>query len=341
MAVIKDVARLANVSVGTVSKYINGIGTLKDDTRARVASAIAELRYIPSPLARSMRTGRTGALAVVVPSITNPFYAEAFDALRQAAADAGQTLLLYAAGDGNDRLESHLADITNRNVDGIILCFVDENPLIDAWLEQIQHTTPVVLMTWDTRNMRFPTVSVDVYEGMLQTARHILSLGRTRIAYVGGPVDDTISQHKHAGFLKALADASLPFDPAYAHHGDFSLKTGFIAANRLMVLPEPPDAIIAENDLLAIGCMKSLIRKGIRIPEEVAVAGFDDIPLAAMYEPALTTLALPVRTLGLEAVRLMGDALGGKTRRRQLVILDGELIVRHSTDRSAPIIMDI
>lgn len=337
MAVIKDVAKLAQVSVGTVSKYLNNPQNLKDETRRRVEDAINILQYHPSPLARSMRTGKTDTIAVIVPDITNPFFAEVYNSIRINAVKNGYTPILFTAEDDSETLKVYLANISKRQIDGLILCFVDEDELIEGFIDQLQTAIPIVLISWDINSTRLNCVSVDVFEGVYKATQHLISLGHKKIAYVGGPEKNRISKQKFSGYLKALNEAGLEINPDYVYHGDFSLKTGYYAARKLSMLLALPDALVAENDIIGIGSMKFFKQRRIRVPEDVAVIGFDNIMLSAIYDPALSTISLPIQQMGEEVVKLLTTAINKPNSKNKLVILKNELIVRSSTDMNSPV----
>jgi Transcriptional regulators len=341
MAVIKEVAKLAGVSVGTVSKYLNNPQNLKEETRVKVESAIAELQYRPSPLARSMRTGKTNTLAVITPDITNPFFAEVYNSIRKASVNRGYTPVLYTTEDDIDTLKNYLEDISLHQYDGIILCFVKEDEVIENYIETIQSQIPIIQFSWDINNTKFNCLCIDVMEGVYTSTRHLISIGHKNIAYVGGSKSNRISQEKYAGYAKAMRDAGLQTKTEYEHYGDFTLQTGYFAARNFLMLPNIPEAIVAENDFIAIGALKYLLQQGIKIPDEVAVVGFDNIKISSMYEPSLSTIALPIPRMGEEALKLLMAIPDNPNPKNKLVILRSELIVRNSTDRYAPIQLDI
>lgn len=336
MAVIKDVARLAGVSTGTVSKYLNNPQNLKEKTRMRVEQAIQELQYKPSPLARSMRTGKTNTLAVMVPDVTNPFFAEVYNSIRMSAAQSGYTPILYTTEDNLDTLKDYLAGISLRQADGLILCFLDEDEAIDRFINEIQAHIPIVLLSWDINSARFNSVVIDVFEGICKSTRYMISRGHKDIAYIGGPEDSRISREKHDGYIKAMKEAGLEIKPEYIFHGSYNLQSGYQAARKFTMLSETPSALVAANDILAIGCIKYLLQKKIKIPEEVAVIGFDNISLSAMYEPALSTISLPIEQMGKEAIKLLLSRISKPISKNKQVILKTGLVVRNSTDKNVP-----
>lgn len=341
MAVIKDVARLAGVSVGTVSKFLNNAGSLKDSTRQKVEAAIKELNYKPSPLARSMRTGKTHTIAIITPNISNPFFAEVYNSIRLNAVDKGYTPVLFTIEDDIEMLESYFSSISKYQVDGLILCFVDEDELIETLIEQIHAAVPIVLLSWDINNERYNCVCIDVFEGVYKSTSYLISSNHKNIAYVGGREKNRISRQKFNGYLKAMRDAGLEVKSELIYHGDLNLKTGYYAARKFAMLPVMPDGLVADNDIIGIGSMKYFAQMKIRVPEDIAVIGFDNIMLSSVYDPALSTISLPMRQMGEESVKLLTSAIDKPDSKNKLVVLKSELIVRNSTDRNAPVVFEL
>jgi DNA-binding LacI/PurR family transcriptional regulator len=337
MSVIKDVARLADVSVGTVSKYLNNPDRLKDATRQKVEAAVNELQYTPSALARSMRTGKTHTIAIIAPNITNPFFAEVYNSIRLNAVNKGYTPILFTIEDDLKTLESYFSSISRHQVDGLILCFVDEDELIETFIEQLRAALPIVLLSWDIHNERFNCVCIDVFEGTYKSTNYLISLGYKNIAYAGGYEKNRISSQKFNGYSKAMKDARLEINSEFIYHGDLNLKTGYYAARKFSMLPTLPDALVADNDIIGIGSMKYFAQRKIRVPEDIAVIGFDNIMLSAIYDPALSTVSLPINKMGEESVRLLTAVIDKPNSKNKLVILKSELIIRNSTDKNAPI----
>lgn len=341
MAVIKDVAKYAGVSVGTVSKYLNNPQNLKSDTKQKVEEAINALNYNPSPLARSMRTGKTNMIAVIVPDISNPFFAEVYNSIRLNAVSKGYTPILFTTEDDAETLKYYLSNISKQQIDGLILCFVDEDKLIETYMDQIKEIVPMVLLSWDINNAKFNCVSVDVFEGIYKSTNHLVTIGRKNIAYIGGYEQNSISKQKFNGFRKAVLDAGLKIKPEFIYHGDFSLKTGYYAARQFSMLESLPDAIVAENDILGIGSIKYFLQRKIRIPDDIAVIGFDNIALSSIYEPALSTISLPICQMGQESIKLLSRSINKTAIKNRLVILKNELIIRNSTDKNTPVFLDL
>ncbi|MGA2642525.1 MAG: LacI family DNA-binding transcriptional regulator [Spirochaetia bacterium] len=339
MAVIKDVARLAGVSPSTVSKYLNNSPTLKDSYRERIRKAVEELDYTPSRIARSMRTGRKNLIAVIVPSILNPFYSELYNAIRVESLQKGYTPVLYATDENMDVLRTVLVNLGASQVDGAILCFLDEEEIINR-LEELETHTPVALMSWHVQSTKFSCVVVDVHSAILSATNHLIRLGHKKIGYVGGRLSRSISQEKLRAFRLAMATADLPLREELIVADHFRFDTGFNAARAFMQANDPPTGIVAANDLLAIGCVKYLINNGFRVPDDVAVIGHDGIQLASIYDPSISTMAQPIVESGRAVVDMVIARIEKPASKKKLAVFKFELKVRRSTDKSAPIVFE-
>jgi len=339
MAVIKDVATRAGVSTGSVSKFFSNPSGLREATRERIERAVRELSYRPSRIASSLRTRRTNLLALIAPDIVNPFYASVYDAVRMAASPYGYKPILYTTEDDLATLKEYVEGKYIHEVDGIILCFLDEDEIVNDF-QKIRARIPLVLMSWDI-NEKTDSVVIDVFDAVNKATNHLIRLGRRDIAYIGGPPDSRISIEKRGGYEKALNDAGIPLRPEYAFSGRYRLQTGFKATQQFLRLPKPPSAIVGANDTLAIGAIKYLLQNGVQIPEDVAVIGMDNVPLSAMYEPALSTVTIPIERLGLEAVRMLMNRIQKPGARNRSVLLGTELVVRNTTDKSSPLVVEM
>jgi LacI family repressor for deo operon, udp, cdd, tsx, nupC, and nupG len=339
VAVIKDVARLAGVSPSTVSKYLNNSPTLKDKYKERIRKAVEKLDYTPSHIARSMRTGRKNLIAVIVPSILNPFYSEIYHAIRIECLARGYTPVLYTTDENMEVLRSVLVNVGASHVDGAILCFLDEEEIIKR-LEELETRTPVALMSWHVQSTKFSCVVVDVHSAILMATNHLIGLGHQRIGYVGGRLTRSISQEKLRAFKTAMAAAGLPLREELIVSDHFRFETGYVATRAFMQQKEPPTGIVAANDVLAIGCVKYLINNGFRVPDDVAVIGHDGIQLASIYDPSISTMAQPIAETGRAVVDMVLSRIEKPASRRSRAVFQFELKVRRSTDKSAPIVFE-
>lgn len=336
MAVIKDVAGLAGLSVSVVSKYLKNPDSVRADTRERIEKAIKTLNYVPSTAARALRTGLTGMISIISPNITNPFFAELFSIIQAAASEKGYTAILQTLSsmqDSGDSVVSKPFAVSSVNrVDGTIVCFPDDEEVV-SFVKQQWGDIPLVLLAWTPRRDAGANIIVDVEAGIYTATRHLLSMGHRRIGYVGAPANSTTSQAKQKGYEKALADQWLAVRPELIYHGPYGTETGYQAAKAFWNGAVRPTAIVTEADIFAIGCIKYCHRKHIPVPEEMAVTGFDDIPMAAMYQPPITTVRLPIGEMGHAAVdRLYGIIRGTAQSGIEDASYESGLVIRKSTD---------
>lgn len=303
MTAIKDVAKLSGLSVAAVSKYLKDAGSVREDTKARIEQAIRDLSYVPSPIARSLRTKKTGMIAVVVPSITNPFFTELFDSIRIECLKKSILAVLYSVSYPQENVEV-IQSIVQRQLDGIILCFPDSELFLSQMMKEAPEL-PSVVMSWHQAVSNACNIILDVRKGIYDTTAHLTGLGCQRIAYIGGNADSVISKEKFAGFRAALADSGLEPDPRIVKCEQTSMRYGYSATMELFESELEFDAAVCESDVLAIGCINYCLQNHIEIPRRFKVTGFDDIPLASMFEPKITTASLPIEEMGRCAVDML------------------------------------
>ncbi len=340
MAVMKDVAALAGVSPSAVSKYLNHPDKMTDEYKKLIQKAIDELNYTPSAVARSMRTGQTKNIALIIPELTNDYYSEVYNAVRAACCAKGYTPIVYTTEENTEILDGFLNNISQLNVDGIIMAFVDEDEIMQKIVE-IENVIPITLMSWNVSNDRFNSVEVDLFDGIHKATNHLIEVGHKNIAYVSGIWESRISKEKFRGYEKALNNANIPVQKDYIAEGKYRYKTGFYATRGFMHLATPPTAIVAANDTLAIGCVKYLINNGYRVPQDCAVIGFDGIALSKIYDPSISTVEQPIIDMGTKAVEILIHSIKKPKQQHQQAIFGTELIIRRSTNASAPLILDI
>ena len=327
MATIKDVAREAAVSVATVSRVFNQSGLVSEETRRHVRAVAERLRYWPNGVARSLITSRTHALGVLLPDLHGEFFSEVIRGLDLTARERGLHLLLSSSHSDPEGLVAALRSMRGR-VDGLILMA----PEIDAisCLEKSASSLPLVLLDPGIDLEGYDTVSIGNLEGARGMVRHLLGLGHRRVAIVAGPDRNIDARQRLEGWRAALLEAGIPAGEDLVLHGDFTERSGVDAGLRLLRLDPRPTAVFAANDYMAVGVMRALGEAGVRVPADVAVAGFDDIELARYLDPALTTVHVDAFVLGRRAVqRLLGEAgPAGPPARRE--ILPTTLVVRAS-----------
>ena len=326
---IDDVARAASVSRQTVSRVLNGKGEISQATRERVQRVIAELGYRPNLLARSLITRTTHTIGLVVPDISQPFFPEIARGIKEHAHAAGyQMLLAYTAEQPMQEVES-LHQLREQRVDGVIVANSRLDP--DTLAEVLEGLGPVVLTN---RSLPGPFGSV-IWSGYESGARrlteHLLERGHTRIGYLDAEPATTAGAERFYGYLQALHAAEIDFDDHLLATAAATPEGGATATRRLLALDEPPTAVVAYNDIMAVGALHACHAGGRRVPADVAVVGFGDAPLAAWLTPPLTTVQVPLYQIGRLAADLLLSVLRGEPPRTVSVDLEPILVVRASS----------
>ena len=288
---IKDIAREADVSIASVSRVLNNVGRVSDATRARILSIAERLRYVPHEGARSLIRKRTAMVGMVLPDLHGEFFSELLRGADSAARALGMHLLVSTSHGDPDEAAAAIRSMRGR-VDGLLLM----SPHVDSTFaaRHLSGDLPVVLLNAPT-GAAAHLVSIDDYAGAVAMVRHLSASGCTRIAHIAGPVGNSDAAERLRGYRDALGQ---PADPALIFQGDFSVDAGRAAALAFAALSPRPDAIFAANDMMAAGCMEALAELGIAIPGEIAVGGFDDVPLAHFLSPPLTTMRIDVARFG-------------------------------------------
>jgi LacI family transcriptional regulator len=325
---IRDVARAAGVSVTTISRVLND-GVVAEETRRRVREAIERLHYVPHGGARSLITRRTETIGVVLPDLHGEFFSELIRGIDQAARRRGFHLLVSSSHSDAGEAQAVLRALRGR-VDGLIVMAPDDSTL--PALVHHDRAAPVVLINTGAGDLELDVLGIDNYGGARALVRHFLDLGHRRIALVGGPPANLDARERERGWRDALAEIAGPPAAELVLAGDFREASGHEAGVRLAALRPRPTAVFAANDAMAVGCLSALRELGLRVPEEIALGGFDDIPIARYLNPALTSVRVPIAELGSRAMeRLLtrlDDAAGARARRS---LLPTQLVVRASS----------
>jgi LacI family transcriptional regulator len=337
MATIRDVARLANVSVATVSNALNSSDRVSPELLARVRAAVEKLSYTPHAGARSLRKRSSGLLGLVVGDITNPFFSDLFEAVEDAAAARGYLVLLCNSSERSEREEAHLKMLRTQRIDGLILAPTGAASMNRASL-LAQLEVPVVLVDRAMDGLGYDAVVLDNRKAGFEATSHLIGCGHRRIGLINGPEIVRTAADRMHGYREALLSAGLPFDPALICDAGFQERPAYGALIDLMALPEPPTAIFATNNLMTIGAVTALADRGLSCPEDISLVGIDDQPWADAVLPRLTVIAQPVRAIGetafgLLAERIAGTRLGPGTT----TVLAPRLVVRRSCGSPAPL----
>lgn len=329
MATIREVAKRAGVSYATVSHVINDTRFVSQATRDRVLAAMDELNYRPNALARSLRKGKTNTIGLILPDSANPFFAEIGRSVEDSAFNLGYSVILCNTERNPHREQLYVDVLSKKQVDGII--FVATGEQVDSLNFLLSQEVPVVLIDRDLPNSEVDAVLTDNQQGGYLATQHLIELGHRRIACIAGPSHITPSAERVIGYKQALEEAGLPFDETLVVRGDHHPGSGHHITSALLDLNPRPTAIFALNDLMAIGALHGAAKAGCRIPEDLAIIGFDNIDLTSFTNPPLTTIAQPKAEIGSLAAKFLAERIKDKTCPPRRIVLPTELIVREST----------
>ncbi len=334
MATIKDVALHAGVSVTTVSHVVNATRHVSDAGRERVTQAIRELKYVPSAVARSLKSNTTCTLGMLIPNCSNPYFAEMVRVVEDRCFAAGYTLILCNTDNEPQRQSVYLKVLSERRIDGLIVVSTGDDDSLVTQLHGLK--MPTVLVDRSIDDPSCDLVETAHMEGGLVAVRHLLSLGHRRIGCIGGPPGVTPSDQRIEGWRMALLECgNAPQGDALLWHGGFSSQGGYEAMHAILRTDKPPSAVFVCNDLMAIGALRAAHENGVRVPDALSIVGFDGIELSAYTSPPLTTVAQPKARIGALAVDMLLERVSGRRHEPRRVVLQPELLVRASTARRA------
>ncbi|MCW3819916.1 LacI family transcriptional regulator [Micromonospora sp. DR5-3] len=331
---IADVASRAGVSKTTVSRVLNGKGEIHARTAARVRAVIDELGYVPSARAVGLARGRTRVVGMLVPALTWPWMGEVLQGAVDTVESAGYGLMLLTCNRGEASLRQFASQVSAKSFDGLLV--IEPEGSLDYIAELHGRGLPVVLIDDRAHQRPFPSVATTNRGGGESAARHLLELGRRRPLVIKGCEEFGCTQERLAGFAETYHAAGLPLDPQLVVGGDFTFDCGSRAVSRLTEAGIDFDAVFAHNDLSAGGALQAIRATGRRIPQDVAVVGFDDIPYAAHTEPPLTTVHQPMREMGEAAARMLLSCFEGVPLPEAPSVIPTTLIVRGSTGVPSP-----
>jgi DNA-binding LacI/PurR family transcriptional regulator len=335
LTTMAEIAESLQVSVQTVSAVVNGKAGISLATQARVREAIVRFDYRPNAQARALRGHPTKTIGVIIPSITNPYFPEFVKGVETAARVGGYSIFLCNTDAELPHLLEYFALIRANRASGIICCFGPGShwlghPEVEGWITRFARTgVPVVLNGLHEGDLPLRLAHIDATTAVRDAARCLLALGHRRVGLISPPEGLPVTRERIEAYRSAFASEGFPLDEALTVPGDFEIEGGAAGARELFACGRPT-AIIAPNDLAAFGAISALSAMGLRTPEDVSVIGFDDIPFARVYQPALTTIRQPVFELGREAFRLAirstdeAEVLGSS-------ILSAEFVERDST----------
>ena len=330
MANMKDIARIAGVSLGTVSHVLNKSAHVREELRSRVLKAVDAVGYQPSQLARGLRRDKTNVIGMVIPDITNPFFPAIVRGAEDIAFAGGYRLILCNTDNDHEKELAHLNELRTYLPSGLIVIpstFSD----LTAQVESYQRAgAQVVCVDRLPRKWVGDSVTANNKDGAVQATRHLIAMGHRRIAMIVGPLNLTNARDRLNGFKLALREAKIPLDEGYVQETSFDKQGGFEKAQVLLRLAKRPTAIFAGNDMIALGALRAIREAGLRCPEDVSLMGFDDLDLAEVTAPALSTVSQSGYELGSTAAGLLIERLKNKRLKVRHIVLKTELKLRDS-----------
>jgi DNA-binding LacI/PurR family transcriptional regulator len=328
-ATIYDVAKEAGVSIATVSKVINGKGKISEETRGSVLAIMDRMDYQPSVIASALTGKKTFTLGLLVPDISNPFFAEIARAIEDQSQRYGYSVVMCSTDNKDDKVERYIALLLQKSVDGIIIATgIDKINILEQLLSK---RIPVVLLAREMPLVAVNTVVVDDYVGGSMAANHLLELGHKRMAVLGESAKVVSSRERIRGFRQTLEDEQIPFREEWLKYCDYRIEDGKLKALELLQTEDRPTAIFACNDMLAVGALQAAKEAGVKVPDELSIVSFDNTILATVTDPQLTTIAQPMDYMGKAVVDLIVDELKGSKSIKQRTVLRPELLIREST----------
>jgi LacI family transcriptional regulator, galactose operon repressor len=328
VATLRDVAKVAGLSVTAVSRYINGLLTLPFDTAARIDAAIADLNYRPNPHARSLSLGRSDTIGLVIPDIANPFFARLAAAIEEAADARNLGVLLCATLNRSGREHDYLERLRRNHVDALL--FVTNHPDDGSLSKAIGNRERIAILDEDIEGADVPKVFCDNFGGAYAAARHLVEAGHRRIAFLGGPRGMMSTRERLAGCRTALREAGPEAVIAAETFGAYSVAQGRAAAEELLGNLDGATAVLAASDGMAVGFMEILGERGMRVPDDLSIVTFDDVEPVHLFNPPLTAIHQPVEAMGRRGVEIVAAQANGAAAPATAEHLACQLIPRAS-----------
>jgi len=329
MATMKDIARLAGVSTSTVSHVINKSRFVSDEIAERVNNAAQQLNYAPSALARSLKMNRTKTIGMLVTTSTNPFFGEVVKGVERSCYHQGYNLILCNTEGDNQRMKASINTLLQKRVDGLLLmCSTLEGERLDVF--DRYPDIPVVVMDWGPILFASDKIQDNSLQGGYMAAKHLIECGHKEIGCITGPLIRHQAQMRYEGYKRALAEAGIAINPDWIVESDFECEGGYQAFEKLYERGKLPSALFVCNDMMAMGVIQAASQRGLRVPDDLSLIGYDDVHIAKFMTPALTTIHQPKYRLGKAAVDTLLYRLENPDTTAQVVQLEPTLVVRSS-----------
>jgi LacI family transcriptional regulator, repressor for deo operon, udp, cdd, tsx, nupC, and nupG len=327
MIKLKEVAERANVSTATVSRVLSNTGKVTEKTKKKVLAAMEELNYQPNFLARQLRKLETKTILVVVPDIANTFFSKVIRGIESVAIQNGYQVLLGDSQNNSQSESQYLNHLRYKQVDGVILLTARTDSRL---IEDLSDDYPVVLACEYLEGSRIPTVSIDNISSARKMTDHLIKQGHQRVAHISGPMNIILGRDRLKGYEQAVTQNNYEIDQVLVQEGDFSYESGYKLMEKFLALQNPPTAVFAANDEMAIGAIKAIKKHRLSVPEDIAVVGFDDIDMASIMDPELTTVAQPTFDIGSTAMDLLLCLMKKEPLTKKQFVLEDQLMIRQS-----------
>ncbi len=328
---IRTIAHAADVSIATVSRVMNNVPTVNPEIAQRVWKVIDELDYFPNTQARSLVSGRSRIFGLIVSEITNPFFPELIQGFEDIAVANGYEILVSSTNYDPKRMSHCIRRMLERKVEGVaVMTFGIEEPLLD---QLARRKVPLVFIDVGPKRPGISLLKVDYHHGIRQGVQHLAALGHKDISFISGPVKLHSAQSRQTAFSASMRECGIALDPAWIVEGDHTMEGGISAMDRLLSAKKMPTAVMCSNDMTAIGVLHKLYRAGLRVPDDLSVIGFDDIHIAEVTIPPLTTVQMSrfdIARAAVTALRAHVEQTEGSAPKREYNI-ETELVVREST----------
>ena len=330
-ATMKDVALQANVSTATVSRALMNPEKVSQATRNRVEQAALEVGYLPQLQGRNMKRNESRTILVIVPDICDPFFSEVIRGIEVTAAAQGYLVLIGDCAHQNQQEKTFIDLIITKQIDGMLL--LGSRLPFDASIEEQRNLPPMVMANEFAPELGLPTVHIDNLTASFDAVNYLHELGHQRIGCIAGPEEMPLCHYRLQGYVQALRRCGITVDPHYIARGNFTFEAGATALEQLLALPQPPTAVFCHSDIMALGALSYAKRRGLKVPGDLSIIGFDNISLAEFCDPPLTTVSQPRFDIGREAMLLLLNQMSGKVVDSGSRLLDCELIIRGSTSK--------
>ncbi|MGY2573629.1 HTH-type transcriptional repressor PurR [Vibrio sp. C8] len=327
MATIKDVARLAGVSTTTVSHVINKTRFVAEATQEKVLEAVKELNYAPSAVARSLKCNTTRTIGMLVTQSTNLFFSEVIDGVESYCYRQGYTLILCNTGGIYEKQRDYIRMLAEKRVDGILVMCSDLTQELSEMLES-HADIPKVIMDWGPEASKADKIIDNSELGGYLATKYLIDRGHKDIACLSGHLNKLACQERIAGFRRAMTEANLEVNDNWILEGNFECDTAVLAADKIIAMDKMPTAVFCFNDTMALGLMSRLQQKGVRVPDDISVIGYDNIELAEYFSPPLTTIHQPKRRVGKNAFEILLERIKDKEHERRIFEMHPEIVER-------------